>query len=270
MSTGNAPARTEAPWWALRYEALAELDAALLGTIDDRAEAEVEFIAKLLELGEGERILDVACGSGRHGILLQEAGHQVTGIDLSPRVLRMARETWDARHRGERGPTWMPGDMRWLPTTGPHDAALLLDHSFGLFDDDAEHLRVLSSLCDTLRPGGRLLLQLHNPYYWASRPTTMHFAPGTLTEESDVIRSYRFDIVRGRLEERTVVLAMADRAEPPVASVRTWTPAEIASLLRGAGFRRIRVHGSEGFDVPEEPMPPQADDCAWLWVSAVL
>lgn len=262
----DAPETT--PWWALRFEALAELDPALLGPVDDRAEAEVAFFTTLTGL-EGGRVLDLGAGAGRHAVLLAEAGHQVTAVDLSPRLLRIGRERWEARNPGARGPTWMPGDMRWLPAGGVVDAALVID-AFGFFEDEADHARVLAALAQTLRPGGQLVLCAGNPYHWAAESRVLHAAPGSLAEGLDVVRSWRFDARAGRLEERLVAFGRGQRHEPPVSSVRCFTPMELEALLRAAGFAEVEVYGTEGFAVPEEAMPPHPTESVSLWVHARL
>ncbi len=267
---GKDSGRTETPWWALRFEAMADIDPGFVGQIDEAAEAEVEFLQRLLELGAGEKILDVGCGSGRHAVLLHEAGHAVTGVDLSPQVLRIAREAWEDRNPNKRGPQWMPGDMRWLKLPTHYDAAILMNHTFGMFEDDAEHLRALSSLADVLRPGGRIAMQLWNPYYQAANPSTRFAPQGTIADDLDVIRSTRFDAMRGRVEERMVAFCEGERHELPTLSVRAWTPPELIALLQGAGFGKVKVYGSEGWDVPEELIPVHPTDSVWLWVTATL
>lgn len=260
---------TVSPWWALRFEALAALDPAFAGAVDTTAELEAEFVRTLIEPADGAKIIDVGCGAGRHAIALHERGFRVTGVDLSPRILRIARDNWEERHPGVEGPSWTPGDMRRLPGRGPYEGALLMDHAFGLFDDDADHLRVLTSIGDHLVPGGRLVLQVFNPYWWASRPTTRHHPPGMLLANADVVRSYRMDLARGRLEDRIVVVSPTGREELPTQSLRVWTPVELAALCRAAGFRRVAVHGSDGWATPEEPQPVTSDS-VWLWVVATM
>lgn len=262
----DAPETT--PWWALRYEAMAALDPALLGAVDDRAEAEVAFFGALTGL-TAARVLDVGAGAGRHSVLLAEAGHQVTAIDLSPRLLRIARERWEARNPGERGPTWMPGDMRWPPEGGAVDAALVID-AFGFFDDEADHARVLAAIAQHLRPGGQLVMCVGNPYHWAAEARVQHAGPGSIAEALDVVRSWRFEARSGRLEERSVVFGRGQRHEPPPSSVRLFTPMELEALVRGAGFSEVELYGTEGFAVPEEPVPLHPTDSVAIWVHARL
>jgi SAM-dependent methyltransferase len=260
----------ETPWWALRYEAMAAVDPAFAGAVDSYAETQVDLLERVLGLGEGDRILDVGCGAGRHSILLQERGYDVTGVDLSPRLLRLARQAWEERNGARRGPSWMPGDMRWLPASGPFDAAILLDHVFGVFEDDGDHLRTLASVIDLLRPDGSVVLELLNPYYWAHHNVTRHHPPGSLAQEMDVVRTYRFDALRGRVEDRVVAVGPGGRQELPVQSLRCWTPVELVSLLKAAGFAQVSVHGSDGWDVPEDLLPVQPESSVFLWVVARL
>jgi ubiquinone/menaquinone biosynthesis C-methylase UbiE len=53
-------------------------------------------VMRLLGLRSGERVLDVACGQGALGRLMQQAGASVTGVDASPELIRLAREQSDA------------------------------------------------------------------------------------------------------------------------------------------------------------------------------
>ncbi len=270
----DAPA-PDAPWWTIRFEELSALHPSFNDPVDDRAELEVEFILRLAGNPAGARVLDVGCGGGRHAILLAEQGHSVVGIDLSPRILRIARERWDERNPADpksaiHAPVWMPGDMRWLPAGGPYDLALLMDGTFGMFDDDAEHLRALGSVAEQLRPGGHIVAVTMNPYHWSGRARAIHIPPGAIADDIDVIRSYRFDAARGRNEERVVVFKDGERFEPPMQSLRTWTPPELVSLFRAAGFHQVRVHGSEGWSVPEERMPVHPTESVWLWTVATL
>lgn len=264
----SAPA--DAPWWTLRFEQLTALDPALADPIDERTELEAEFVERLADIVGGARVLDVGCGAGRHSITFAERGHAVTGVDLSPRILRVARERWESRNPTVKGPTWMPGDMRWLPACGPADAATLLDGALGMFDDDAEHLRVLSSIADVLRPGAKIVAQTMNPYHWSGRPRATHIPPGAVADGLDIIRSYRFDAMRGRVEDRIVLFKDGVRHEPPMQTLRAWTPVELVALFRAAGFHNVKVHGSDGWAVPEEPLPVHPTESVWLWAVASL
>ena len=58
----------------------------------EEAQLFMKNLTSFLELQPGARILDLACGKGRHSIYLNELGYEVTGVDLSPRSIEYARQ----------------------------------------------------------------------------------------------------------------------------------------------------------------------------------
>ena len=76
--------------------------------------AAVEALARRMGRVLDSPILDIACGPGRHAIELANAGHDVTGVDFSPGLLALARESAAANRNGSGVPTFITGDMRQL------------------------------------------------------------------------------------------------------------------------------------------------------------
>ena len=61
----------------------------------ERADGEVDALTRLFaEFGvpDGGRVLDLACGVGRHSVPLAKRGYEVTGVDISPLFIEKARE----------------------------------------------------------------------------------------------------------------------------------------------------------------------------------
>jgi len=103
----------------------------------------------------GDRVLDLACGAGRHMAALQKAGAHVVGLDLSWPLLVAARSAG--------AELLVRADMRWLPVrSGAMDAVVNLFTSFGYFAHDDEHALVLSEISRVLAPGGRFALDFLN------------------------------------------------------------------------------------------------------------
>ncbi|MDH5234518.1 MAG: class I SAM-dependent methyltransferase [Gemmatimonadota bacterium] len=126
----------------------------LFDPVEDRRQ--VARIIELLGLPAGARLLDLACGQGRHAHLLAEAGFDVDGLDLSPDLLALARKRGSgARLRYTRG------DMRKLPArwAGRFDAVVNLFTSFGFFADARDDARVIRECARVLKPGGTMLWQ---------------------------------------------------------------------------------------------------------------
>ena len=74
---------------------------------DHEAERAVALIGRSVSLRPGWRVLDVACGAGRHTKAFQEPGARCNGLDLSAALLRVARRITGAPLIG--------ADMRDLP-----------------------------------------------------------------------------------------------------------------------------------------------------------
>src|SRR5207249_10238727 len=112
----------------------------LIRYVHPETAAQVEAIDKILHLRKGGRILDVACGAGRHSIELAKRGYRVSGLDLSSSLLSEARKA--ARGAGVKV-TFVQGDMRRLRFRGAFDSAISMFTSFGYFDRQEEDCEVL-------------------------------------------------------------------------------------------------------------------------------
>ena len=102
-----------------------------------------------------DHILDLACGKGRHSIQLSKFNCEVTGIDLSPESIEIARqsETDSLKFR--------VGDMRG-ELGGPYSHVLNLFTSFGYFMDSQENLKVFEAVKKSLNPNGTFLIDFFN------------------------------------------------------------------------------------------------------------
>lgn len=110
-----------------------------------------------LRLRPGARLLDLACGRGRHARELRQRGFDVTGVDLSPSAIAYARQYADEHLR------FRVHDMRdSLGEPAHYDCILNLFTSFGYFDSEAENVLVLRAAAEALRPGGELVLDYLN------------------------------------------------------------------------------------------------------------
>jgi SAM-dependent methyltransferase len=177
---------------------------------------EVEGIVGRLPLPGFRRVLDICCGPARHAGHLVERGYEVTGVDRDAQAIRTAR----ARAPGGG---FVKLDQRGLGRlAGPFDAALILWQSFGFFDP-AGNDAVLADIARLLRPGGRLLLDLFHPGFFAEqqgRTTVVRDARcRAITNTLDGSRlTSRIDYVDGTDEAMSWELftpdAIAGRAEP--------------------------------------------------------
>jgi SAM-dependent methyltransferase len=115
-------------------------------------------VVQLLQLGLRAEVLDVGCGPGWLSELLARCGYSVTGIDISPDMVEIARERVDAL--GEIGEgieaqaEFHAMPVRELPWSSRFDAAILYD-TMHHFDNEVETLEVIRR---ALVPGGQLFI----------------------------------------------------------------------------------------------------------------
>lgn len=126
---------------------------------DQQTEREAAFIAEALELQSGQRVLDLACGHGRHAVALARRGFDVTGLDISQYQIGLAAEA--AREAGV-ALSLVCDDMRNVPTEPPFHGIYNFFAAFGYLESDAEDEMVLQRIAAALLPGGRFLIETNN------------------------------------------------------------------------------------------------------------
>jgi SAM-dependent methyltransferase len=100
--------------------------------------------------GRAGDVLDLGCGTGSLSLLASEQGHRVTGVDLSPAMVTLAREKLAGRDA-----VFLVGDAAAPPVGEQRFDAVLVRHVLWALPDPG---RALRHWCGLLRPGGRLVL----------------------------------------------------------------------------------------------------------------
>jgi len=203
---------------------------------DERTEAEVAALVRLLQLEDGpKKVLDLACGFGRHTNRLAALGHHVTGIDLMPGFLDLARKDAQAHSLAVE---YLQGDMRNLDYQEAFDRVMLLFTAFGYFDD-AENTRVVRNICRALKPGGLFVVDVPN------RDTFLrNYTPAMVTEKGSdlMIDRLSLDTERGRWVNRRIIIRNGVRKDKPF-SIQLYNPGEFRAVLSAAGLELVNMYG---------------------------
>src|SRR5260370_31823603 len=120
----------------------------------------------LLDLKSGATVLDLCCGIGRHSLELARRGFKVTGVDLTKPYLEQERASASKENLKIE---FVQSDMREFSRPGAFDAAINFFTAFGYFEDPADDAKVASNLLDSLKLGGRLIVDLNSKEILAGR-----------------------------------------------------------------------------------------------------
>jgi SAM-dependent methyltransferase len=201
-----------------------------------QTERQIEFIKNILQ-PEGF-VLDLACGTGRHLIVLGKEGYDVVGLDISFELLKIAKSRWqDAQV--------VRADMRFLPFK-PRAcvAAVIMDQSFGYLPSDQDDLKSFSELHNALGNDGILIVDLFNRERlikqskasslpkWREYPS--FFLQQTRTFETNGERLHDSWVVRNKADGQTRIFEHV---------ARLYTLGSLRSFLEKTGFSVDEIYG---------------------------
>ncbi len=190
----------------------------------EEAKMAVALLERLAPL-RGARVLDVACGAGRHMLALRSRGALAIGLDLSDHLIRRAAAVAPV----------VQGDMRRLPFgAGRFDGVLNMFTSFGYFEEAEENEVVLREAARVVRPGGWFLFDYLN----AETAIPSLVARGEREVGGARVRERRVYDPASRVLTKEIA-----RTDPATGETEEWTerlvlfsPEEIERMVIRAGF----------------------------------
>ena len=242
MSPGAA--RDHEVWVDFFDDAYRELYAELLHPV--RTEFEVASVVRLLALREGERVLDLCCGDGRHAIPLQRRGMRVTGVDLALPMVRGAQ----ARARRvlndeDSQPIFIRGDCARLPLRPVFDAAVLLYNSIS-FGSRAMTEGLLKNARAALGAGGRMLIECTHRDHEARAARVDRDVEELPGPKGPIEIERWFDPIAGEQHAKMRFKDADGSAREKHLRYLLYTAGELRQLVLGAGFRDVELLG--GYD----------------------
>jgi SAM-dependent methyltransferase len=222
--------------WFAQYYGERYADSVRPMLTEERSDAEVAFILRETRLRPPARVLDLACGFGRHTLPFARRGYAVTGVDRNAEWIVQAQQATEGLDT-----TLVVGDMR-EPFGGPYDLLASLYHSFGFFSD-AENAAMLAGWSARLRDGGWLAMDI-----WNRDNILRDWRPVWEWEPSAALRvreERSFDPRSGRLAIH-YTYTYADGGAPYVydASFRLYAFTELRDLLARCGLTVAQTYGS--------------------------
>jgi SAM-dependent methyltransferase len=200
---------------------------------------QVDFLIQALGLKPGEKVLDLACGIGRHAIELASRGFKhVIGQDFCRQYLEHA-ET-EAKKLGVNLDL-IESDMRRIPGYGNLDAIYSWHTSFGYFEDERENEKVADAVGGALRQGGRFLLDTINRD-WAIRNSQ---AQGWHGEPPNfILEKNSFDLATSTHHGEWTFIGPEGIARTRRMQLRQYSLHELVEMFARYGLSYVRAWGS--------------------------
>jgi len=195
------------------------------------AEFFIKNLTNQLNLQPSQKVLDLACGKGRHSIFLNQLGFDVIGVDLSKASIDAAKKNENERLH------FFTHDMREPIKTCKFDAILNLFTSIGYFEDPEDNVRVLKSVHSYLNENGTLVIDFLNQHKVINE---------LIVKETKVIDGITFflekEVVNGYIE-KTISFEDDNKNFRFTEKVQALTLQDFKNYLGQANFEIINLAG---------------------------
>jgi len=190
----------------------------------------MDNLTHYLNLPEHAKVLDLACGKGRHAIYLNQLGFNVLGVDLSENSIAIAKKNEnDELH-------FKVHDMR-LPFEEKYDAIFNLFTSFGYFENDDDNLKTLIAIKDSLSEYGFGVIDFMN---------ATNVIANLVPEETKTVDGIDFHIKRFHIDGHVFKeIDFEDNGEKFhfTERVRAYTLADFQQMMDDAGIYLLDIFG---------------------------
>lgn len=241
--------QTQSDWWSSFYD-----DAMQVVLQDQSRETivrEAELMMRLAAMKPGESVLDQCCGLGQHAIELARRGMFVTGLDQASNYIAAARREAESNHLDVR---FMTGDASTTVVEDKVDAVVNWHSSFGYCADDESNQMMLRAAHQSLKPGGRMLLEYPNMVHLLAN--FKEVMETTLADGTELRRQSRIEMKDETLHQvwryRFPGRNNSEETREHRSLMRIYLPSQLNDLFRLAGFEKIQFYCGEGNDLSSE------------------
>ncbi len=209
-----------------------------------RNDAEAEFLidnlSAYLKPAANSRILDIACGRGRHSIYLNKKGYDVTGIDLSEQSIKYAQQF------EQKNLHFFVHDMRKLSFINYFDIAMNLFTSFGYFETEKEHVNAIKAFRKSLKDDGTLVIDYFN---------TQKILKNLTQQEIKTVEGIEFHLHKFIADGKIIKHINFEHRDKPYAfeeRVQAFTMEDFERMFEKSGLKIAATFGSYGLEPFDE------------------
>lgn len=202
------------------------------------------------------KILELACGSGGHALQLAQMGYEVTGVDRSTTMLRMAREKQD---RAMTHVDWRQGDMDSFSSVGlkhDYDLVTCLYDSLNYILEESGIERCFAEVYKHLRPGGGFIFDVTTEFNLLQNFSGYTFAENF--ENASYIWENDYDIINKICASKVTVFTLSDGRYKKTVEVhrqKVYPTSLLLQMLSDVGFEV----GGYFQDLTEKPVKRECE-----------
>lgn len=242
----NLELHLQPDWWKRIFNSMYLKTDADVVEDSQITKTEVDLFQKILDIKEGDMLLDLACGQGRHLIELQSRMNvNLYGLDRSRFLIQRAKNI-----SKKKGLTinFKEGDARKLPyPTDTFDFVTNLGNSFGYFETLDDDAKILKEIFRILKPGGKLLMEIADGDFLRKNYTPRSWE--WIDKKHFVCRERKMAADNHRLISREVIThtekgVIVDQFY----AERLYTKEELIELLKNVKFNEVNFHGNVSSD----------------------
>ena len=204
----------------------------------DQKEAEnfLKNLSKLNFFKKDSKIIDIACGKGRHSLFLSDLGYHITGVDLSENSIKHAQQF------EKKNLKFDVSDMRKTYKKKSFDIALNLFTSFGYFEKEEDDISAIKAMSENLKKDGILIIDFLN---------SKKVISNLIKTETKEIDGVQFNITR-KVEDNFIIKNIEVNHDEENMSfqekVKALTKENFSKLLTFAGLQIIDTFGNYKLD----------------------
>ena len=200
----------------------------------DEKEAEffIENLVQYLNLKKRSKLLDIACGKGRHAKHFNSLGLDVVGIDLSPNSITASKKYKNKTLK------FFEHDMREVYQKNQFDVATNLFTSFGYFEKDSDEQKAINAMASNLKKEGTLVVDFMN---------AKNVITNLVASEQKIIDGITFDISRKVVNQhiiKDIHITDSKTEHHFQEKVKALALANFSDFITNAGLKIIDIFGN--------------------------
>ena len=204
----------------------------------DEREAQI-FIDNLidyLQIPQGSKLIDIACGKGRHAKYFNQKGMDVVGVDLSLNSIKTAKKDENKNLQ------FSLHDMRENYQEDTFDVVTNLFTSFGYFENNKDEQKAINAMASNLKKEGLLIIDFMN---------AKKVIANLVLNEQKRIDGIQFDIIRQVKNGyilKDICITDGKKQQQFQEKVKAITLADYSEFVANAELKIINIFGDYKLD----------------------